>query len=178
MGIRPITPKRRAFIREYLIDHNATQAAIRAGYAAHSADVQSAQLLGYLRKEVAEAEAKISKKLEVTAERIVAELASVAFANQADYTGKDNEILDLSGLSRDKTAAISEITVDTTGGSGDGERKAVLRTRIKRADKVKALELLGRHLEMFTDKVKVSGNLYNCSDEELAERLNKLESQT
>ena len=46
---------------------------------------------------------------------------------------------------------------DTTGGSGDGERKAVMRTRFKLVDKGINLERLGRHLKLFTDKIEHSG---------------------
>ena len=54
----------------------------------------------------------------------------------------------LSKLARDHAAAIQKIREDTTGGSGDGERQLVVRTTIKLADKVKALDLLGKHLGM------------------------------
>jgi hypothetical protein len=54
-------------------------------------------------------------------------------------------------------ACISEITEDTTGGSGDGERRAVLRTKVKFWDKTRGLEMLGRHLKLYTDIVRHEG---------------------
>ena len=76
--------------------------------------------------------------------------------------------LDFSTLTRDQAAAIQEIKEDTTGGAGDGERKLVVRTTFRLADKAKSLELLGRHLGMFQDNVKVTGL------EGLADRLNEI----
>jgi len=76
--------------------------------------------------------------------------------------------LNLANITRDQAAAIQEITEDTTGGTGDGERRLILRTKFKLADKGKSLELLGRHLGMFQDNVKVTGL------EGLAERLSEI----
>jgi hypothetical protein len=59
-------------------------------------------------------------------------------------------------LTRDQFAAIQEFSVDTTGGIGDGERRRVLRTRIKLSPKVPALQLLASSLKIFADKLEVS----------------------
>ncbi|MCE5266730.1 MAG: terminase small subunit, partial [Planctomycetaceae bacterium] len=80
---RPLTPKQARFVSEYLVDLNATQAAIRAGYSARTAADIGRQLLG--KTPVAEAVAAQQKAREVrtgvTADRVVAELARVAFGN-------------------------------------------------------------------------------------------------
>ena len=85
--LRDLTNKQKRFAEEYLIDNNATQAAIRAGYAAKDADVQGPRLLGYVG--VAEAikhgQKKIAKKAEITAEMVVAELAKIGFADVFHY---------------------------------------------------------------------------------------------
>ncbi len=75
-----MTPKQTCFVQEYLIDLNATQAAIRAGYSTHTADVQGPRLLGNVGVAAAiqAAQTALSERLEVTAERVVAGLLSEA----------------------------------------------------------------------------------------------------
>jgi phage terminase small subunit len=150
------------FAQEYVIDLNATRAAIAAGYSEAGARVRGSQLLTKRNVQaiIDKLQTKRASKLEVKADKIVEELSRMAFSNMADYMaiedGKPTG-LDLSALTRDQAAAIQEITEDTTGGSGDGERRLILRTKFKLADKAKSLELLGRHLGMFQDNVKVTG---------------------
>jgi phage terminase small subunit len=158
-----LTPKQTRFVAEYLANgSNATKAAISAGYSSNTAESQGSRLLSNV-KVAAELDKKTAKaldKLEITAERVLRELALMGFSNMLDYMsiedGKLHEF-DYSKLTRDQAAAIQEITVDTAGGSGDGERKLVLRTRFKLGDKRGSLELLGKHLKLFTDKVEQSG---------------------
>ncbi len=75
-----LTPKQARFVEEYLIDLNATQAAKRAGYSTHTADVQGPRLLGNVGVAAAiqAAQTALSERLEVTAERVVAGLLSEA----------------------------------------------------------------------------------------------------
>ena len=162
-----------AFAREYVIDLNATRAALAAGYSERTAGVKGSQLLKTVkcRQLIDKFLSKRAIKTELKAERVIEELQRIAFANPQDYmrvNADGQPDVDLSRLTRDQAAAISEFTVDTTGGSGDGERRLVLRTKIKLADKLKAAELLCRHLGAFNDKLQVTGL------EGLAERMNKL----
>ena len=169
-----LTPKQEIFIAEYLVDLNATRAAISAGYSAKTADTQGARLLVNVKvaAEIAKQQGKRLAKLEITAERVLNELALMGFANMLDYIsiGKDGQAdIDLSALTREQAASIQEITVDTTGGAGDGERRLVLRNKFKLGDKRGSLELLGRHLKLFTDKLELSGNV-NLADTVAAAR--------
>lgn len=81
-----LTPKQARFVAEYLVDCNATQAAVRAGYSAKTAKVQGSRLLtnAAVRKAVEAKGAKVAAKLEITAERIEAELGRYAFAESPD----------------------------------------------------------------------------------------------
>lgn len=160
MSNRPLNPRQAAFVREYLIDLNGTQAAIRAGYSTRTAQQQAFELLlkPDIKAVVAAGQAKRAAKLEITADRVLAEIASVAFANMGDYTRLEGRDLspDFSQTTRSQLAALQEITVDQYGGGGgDGERRQVSRTRVKLVDKCKALDQLGRHLRLFGDKVEV-----------------------
>lgn len=157
-----LTPKQRLFVAEYLIDLNATRAAIAAGYSRNGAEVTGHKLLrnAKVAAEISRKQEKRLAKLEITAERVLQELACMGFANLQDYIkfGADGKAdVDLSQMTREQAAAVQEFTVDTTGGSGDGERRVVLRNRLKLTDKAKSLELLGKHLKLFTDKVESSG---------------------
>jgi phage terminase small subunit len=161
-----LTPKQARFVAEYLIDLNATQAAIRAGYSQATAEQIGCKLV----KKVQVAEAIASRQLAlaarygVTQERIVAELARIGFANMADYmtAGPDGDpVLDFAALTRDEAAALQEVTVDRyTEGRGD-EAREVKRVKFKLADKRAALVDLGRHLGLFgnRDPAKVTVTL-------------------
>lgn len=164
-------PRQERFCREYVIDLNGTRAAIAAGYSERAAKEQASRLLtkANVRRLVDRLLSQRATRLEIKADRVVEEIARLAFSNMQDYiaVAPDGTYqgIDFGALSRDQAAAIQEIREDTTGGSGDGERKLVIRTTLKLSDKTKNLELLGRHLGMFQDKLHVTGL------EGLAERL-------
>src|SRR5215469_1569992 len=82
-----LTPKQSRFVEEYLVDLNGKQAAIRAGYSPKTAEVQASRLLRYAQVQAAlkaAMEAR-SKRTQITADRVVTELAKLAFANLGDY---------------------------------------------------------------------------------------------
>ena len=150
------------FCRAFIIDLNATNAAITAGYSAKTANVTGSQLLAKpnIKARISELIAEKTQNLNISADRIIGELARLGFSNMLDYLRVDEDgqfVHDFSKLTREQAAAIQEYTVDATGGTGDGERKVVMRTRFKLADKTKALELLGKYRKLFTDVVKHEG---------------------
>lgn len=160
-----LNDKQRRFIDEYLIDLNATEAAKRAGYSDKAAHVTGCRLLkdANVSAEIERRKAKLQAKSDITAERVVAELAKIGFANMADFmeVGPEGQpVTNFAGLTRDQAAALGEITVEEfqdgrTTEAGKAPRK-VRRIKFKLHDKVKALVDIGRHLGMFEDKVKVS----------------------
>lgn len=164
-----LSKKQSTFVSEYLANGlNATKAAISAGYSEPTAYSAGQRLLKHV--EVAKLLAEKTKKrmdaLEITADRVVRELALLGFSNMLDYVVIESDgqpSIDLSNLTRDQAAAIQEISVDLTGGAGDGKRELVPRTKFKLANKKDSLELLGKHLKLFTDKLEVSGTV-NLAD--------------
>ena len=159
---RGLSDKQQMFVAQYLTDLNAKRSYIAAGYSENGAEVSACQLLKNpkVAAEIAKVQQKRLGKLEITAEKVLQELAFMGFANMIDYmTIRDGKLseFDYSKLTREQAAAIQEVTMDTTGGAGDGERKLVLRTRFKLGDKRGSLELLGKHLKLFTDKFEASG---------------------
>lgn len=169
-----LNDRQAAFVREYLVDLNATQAAIRAGYAEKTAGVTGHNLLKNPKVQTAveHAKAKRAEKTEITAERVLRELAAMAFANLGDYVefGPGGVMIRSKGeLSREQLAALQSVTDQSTA-SG--------RTiRVKMADKAKALEMLGRHLGMFLDvtkNVNFNTDASKLSDEERRDRIEHL----
>ena len=151
-----MTERQKRFCEEYLIDLNATQAAIRAGYSAKTAKEQGCQQLTNInvRARIDVALAARSKRTGVNQDRVIRELARVAFANATDVVDFETAELIQSATS-DDTAAIASVKVKiipTSDGLG-------IEREIRMADKLKALELLGRHMGMFTDNLKVAGDL-------------------
>lgn len=146
-----MTPRQSRFVEEYLIDLNGTQAAIRAGYSAKTANEQAARLLANasVREAVAERRASLSKVAEVTQERIVAEYARMAFYDPASIAGQPMRgPQDIPNLPEEVRRAIVGWGWDKMGNF-----------TLKLADKNSALTNLGRHLGMFTDKVEHSGEM-------------------
>jgi phage terminase small subunit len=157
-----MTPKKKLFVREYLIDRNATRAATAAGYSEKTAYSSGQRLLKDVEvsTEIDCVTAERCKELEITGKKVLDELAKIGFSNMRTYlkpTADGQFDLDMENATRDDWAPVQEITVDTTGGTGDGERRRVLRTRLKLGDKRGSLELLGKHLKLFTDKVEQTG---------------------
>ena len=104
-----------------------------------------------IRAHIDRAMAERSKRTGVNADRVVRELAKIAFVNAADVINAEDATL-RDDASEEDTAAIQSVKVKTFGEDG-------LEREIKMADKLKALEMLGRHLGMFKDKLELSGGL-------------------
>jgi phage terminase small subunit len=157
-----LSEKQKRFVSEYLIDLNATQAAIRAGYSKKTATVQASRLLtnAKVQEELSKQQTKVAQRLEVTKDRIVDELAKIGFANMLDYmrAGLDGDpYLDFSGLTRDQAAALSEVTVeDFRDGRGEDARD-VRRVKFKLHDKKGALVDLAKMLGFVVEKHEHTG---------------------
>jgi phage terminase small subunit len=149
-----VTPKQERFVQEYLIDLNATQAAIRAGYSKKTANVIGRQNLIKLSDPIEKAISERAERSQITSDRVLQELARIAFVDlrKVFRWGPDGvTLLPSDELTEDEAAIVAEVSETTTesGGSIKG----------KRFDKLKALELLGKHLGMFTDKVQMDVTL-------------------
>ncbi len=147
-----LTRKQKRFVEEYLIDLNATQAAIRAGYSPDTAKDMGCENLAKpnIKNEIDKAIAERSKRTGVNADRVVRELAKIAFSKASDVINFRDATLRVDA-SEDDLAIIQSVKVKTIPmQNGDG-----IEREIKLADKIKALELLGKHLGMFVDKSKV-----------------------
>lgn len=159
-----LTPQQLQFVAEYLIDLNATQAAIRAGYSAKTANQQGSRLLAHAKVSAAIVEAKAARaeRNEITADRVIQELAKLGFSNMMDYmrVGPEGDpVLDFSAITREQAAALTEVTVeDFTDGRGEDSRD-VRRVKFKLADKRSALVDLGKHIGMFREQIDINARV-------------------
>ena len=151
-----LTEKQKRFVDEYLIDLNATQAAIRAGYSVRTAKDIGCENLAKpnIQQKISEKMAERSKRTGVNQDRIVLELAKIAFVNAADVIDSDDATIK-AGATDDDNAPIQSLKVKVIPTKeGEGVER-----EIRLNDKLKALELLGKHLGMWNDKLDVNVNI-------------------
>lgn len=158
-----LNKKQAQFVKEYLIDLNATQASIRAGYSHKTAEWIGHQLLK--KTHVAEAvryemEAR-AKRTEISADRVLAEYAKLAFLDPRRFYDDDGNLIPVHKLPEDVAAALAGMDVITErfGKDADGSAEFATVRKIKFADKKAALDSVARHLGMFNDKISVDGNV-------------------
>ena len=159
---KKLTPKQEMFCREYLVDLNATQAAIRAGYSVRTAYSQGQRLLKNveIQAHIVELQEVRSKRTEITADAVLKELARLGFANMNDYVRVNHAgdlVHDFSKLDRDQAAAIVEVTTETYIEGRGKDAETVKKVRFKLGDKKGPLELIGRHLGMFPNRTEITG---------------------
>lgn len=169
-----LTKRRKEFCRQYVIDFNGQLAAERAGYKARSARVTASELLAMpeVKAEVERLTEKKAERAQVTAEEVINELRSIAFANTTDFVKVKDIVLTeknskgrpvrrkariayielTADIQKEKLAAISEIKQTRDG------------IAIKTHDKAKALELLGRHLGIFEKDNQQKKPVVNLGD--------------
>jgi phage terminase small subunit len=150
-----LTGKRARFAQEYAIDHNATQAAIRAGYSSRSAHTEGSRLLknAEVRAQLGLAELSAAERANVSTFRVLDELRRIATVDIGQAFDAEGNLKPLKDIPPDVRRAIAAIEVEE-----ETEKRGTIR-KVKFWDKPKALELIGRHLAMFVDKVEHSGTL-------------------
>ena len=178
MAGKGLTPKQAAFVAEYLIDLNATQAAIRAGYSERTAAVIGVENLRKPNIDAAiqEAQQKRAERTEITQDRVLQEYAKLAFLDPRRFYDSSGNLIDIPNLPADVAAAISgmDIAVEKAGTDDSGAPVFAQVRKIKLSDKKGALDSVARHLGMFNDKTGANGeggfclHLHIGSDERAA----------
>lgn len=150
-----LTAKQQRFVDEYLIDLNATQAAIRAGYSPQTAQEQGSQNLSKLMvsEAIDKALAARSRRTGITQDRVLRELAKVAFVNANDVIDPDSATVRADATEED-LACIQAVKVKTS----ESEMGSSSEREIKLYDKMRALEMLGKHLGLFDKRGQDSSN--------------------
>lgn len=141
------------------MDFNATQAAIRAGYSLKIARTQGSFLLTNrdIQSSIKEETDKRAKRLEITADKVLGEIAKLAFSDARKLFDEQGDLIPVHLLDDDTAVTIAGIEI-TEIDTGEGAPLTRIK-KIKRWDKTKNLELLGRHLALFTDKVLANVNV-------------------
>ena len=146
---KKLTEKQKRFVEEYLIDLNATQAAIRAGHSVKTADQQGSRMLTIVKvqEEISKAMAERSRRIGINQDRVLQELAKLAFVKITDVIDTENAKIK-SGAKEEDLACIQAVKIKPNEWGTERE--------VKLCDKKAALELLGKHLGMFKDNLSLT----------------------
>lgn len=187
-----LTARQQRFADEYLVDLNGKQAAIRAGYSERTAEAQASRLLSNVKVQhyIQKRKQERVERTEITQDMVLFELAAIAFSNAADYAavvekeatmetaeGDVIPLFDKDGNPVMYRTVEPVLTADLT----DRQKRALSVIKkgrdgfeVKPYDKIRALELIGKHIGMFTDKVEVAGEINNPMAGLTTEELKKL----
>lgn len=177
-----MTDAQKRFCDEYLIDLNATRA-YKVAYpnckkdetanAASSRMLRNVKVQEYISKKQQE----IEKRTEVTQDMVIKELAKIAFLDIRKLYTENGQLKNISDIDSDTAGAISSLeTLEEYEGYGDEREKIGDTQKVKLLDKTKALELLGRHLGIFNDKIDVNVKEKEEKKNAISDILNQMQS--
>lgn len=180
-----MTDAQKRFCDEYLIDLNATRA-YKVAYPRckkdETANAASSRMLRNVKVQeyISEKQKEIEKRTEVTQDMVIKELAKIAFLDIRKLYTENGQLKNVADIDSETVGAISSLeTLEEYDGYGDNREKIGDTQKVKLLDKTKALELLGKHLGMFKEKVTIDGNVNTnnpfsgMSTEELRKILNE-----
>lgn len=152
MSKSKLTPKQQLFVKEYLVDLNATQACIRAGYSKPTANRMGTYLLSnpVLKRLIQEGMDKRHEKVRLTADEVLKEIEKLALVDFSKAYDEKGNLLLPHQMPEEIRKAVGGIETRKL-------RNGAIIKKLKFWDKTKALELYGRHLKLFTDKHEHSG---------------------
>jgi phage terminase small subunit len=155
---RKLTEKQQRFIEAYILEPNATKAALAAGYAPANAGAMGHENLNKPEIEAALAAARAAAcvRNNVTVDRVLEGLARIAFADIRDVFGENGALLPVDQWSDDVAHTISSLEV--TELKSEGVAYGVL-SKVKQSDRMVAFKMLGQYLEIFTENIKHSGEI-------------------
>ncbi len=161
--MRPLTPKQEKFARAYVELGNASEA-YRRVYAAKAMKAETVNRMAFdlvnnrkVAARIQELGEKAAAKHEITAERVMSELAKIAFVDLEDFVkvSEDGDVaLNFKGASKKGSlAAVSEFTQEVFWEKdGTDGVDQIRRTKFKLLDKTRALELIGKRMSMWVDR--------------------------
>lgn len=155
-----LTDKQEKFCREYVLDFNGARAAIAAGYSKKGADVTASKALRITKVAdfIKSLQESVNDRLEVTAERIVAEYAKIGFANISDLMKEGMSFEDVVKLPRNVSAAIESVNIITT----QTDFTTTTNVKIKMHSKTAALDALGKHTGIYKEDNKQKSDLFKA----------------
>lgn len=153
-----LSPRHETFCREYLVDLNASQAAIRAGYSKAAAGA-----LGYDLLQIPKVAARVKQlmderaaRVQITQDRVLRELARLAFSDLRQAFREDGTLKLPHEWDDDTAAAMAGVDTTTSSVGGDDSPITLTTKKVKVFDKSAALTLAMRHLGMLNDKLEVT----------------------
>ncbi len=163
-----LTGQQERFCQEYLIDRNGTRAAITAKYGVKSAASKASQLLTTIKikRRVNQLISDQLARIEATADKIKRELTNLAFVNIADAYDQNGALKPFEDMPIELQRAILAVeTEELFDGQGKNREQIGYTKRLKLIDKMKALELLGKHQKMFTDVTETHVHIDNLPND-------------
>lgn len=161
-----MTPKQERFVSEYLIDLNATQAAVRAGYSARTANAQGGRLLMdvSVRSAIEQAKAARAKRTEIDADWVLKRLHSDATADLSDLYDEAGNLLPIHQwpqVWRTGLVVGIESVQERDGNDADGKPQYVTVRKVKLSERVKIVELIGKHVGVgaFKENLNIAGQI-------------------
>ena len=177
-----MTDAQKRFCDEYLIDLNATRA-YKVAYSRckkdETANVNGSKLLRNTKVQeyISRKQKQIEKRTEVTQDMVIKELAKIAFLDIRKLYTDNGQLKNVADLDSDTAGAISSLeTLEEYDGYGDDREKIGDTQKVKLLDKTKALELLGRHLGIFNDKLDVNVKEKEEKKNAISDILNQMQS--
>ena len=160
-----MTDAQKRFCDEYLIDLNATRA-YKVAYPRckkeETANAASSRMLRNVKVQeyISEKQQEIEKRTEVTQDMVIKELSKIAFLDIRKLYTENGQLKNIADMDSETAGAISSLeTLEEYEGYGEDREKIGDTQKVKLLDKTKALELLGKHLGMFKEKVTIDGNV-------------------
>lgn len=181
-----LTPKQERFCLEYLKDLNGAQAAIRAGYSEKTAARIACELLDktHVSERIAQMKGAQAKRLEIDADTILRELLALATADLTQAFDDSGFMKPLSEIPENVRRSLISLEVSEIF-AGMGDQRSII-GHLKKPrfhDKTRALELLGKHLKLFADRMELTGkdgkpiehkDMSELPDEQLESKLEAL----
>jgi phage terminase small subunit len=175
-----LTAQQERFCREYIIDLNATQSAIRAGYSDKTADVQGCRLLGNVKvaSRISELKAQRVDEVKTDANYVLKRLLEIDALDVADIVDESGDLIPVKNWPKAWRTSVNAIEVVQMKSTED---VVAYLKKIKIPDKIKTLELLGKHIDVsaFKDRLELTGKdggelIINVTSEKAKEGISKL----
>lgn len=177
-----MTDAQKRFCDEYLTDLNATRA-YKVAYLRckkdETANVNGSKLLrnAKVQEYISEKMKEREKRTEITQDMVIKELAKIAFLDIRKLYTENGQLKNIADMDSETAGAISSLeTLEEYEGYGDDREKIGDTQKVKLLDKTKALELLGRHLGIFNDKIDVNVKEKEEKKNAISDILNQMQS--
>lgn len=177
-----MTSAQKRFCDEYLIDLNATRA-YKVAYLRckkdETASVNASKLLRNTKVQeyISEKQKEIEERTEITQDMVIKELSKIAFLDIRKLYTENGQLKNIADIDSNTAGAISSLeTLEEYEGYGDNREKVGDIQKVKLLDKTKALELLGRHLGIFNDKIDVKVKEKEEKKNVISDILNQMKS--